>query len=277
MALPAFMTSSTSKSCVARMVARLSVCLFTVYESQIPSEDGAKASPVVRFSPIAFSVRSCSSSTLMMASCTSSPLFSARVLGIIIRASAKACTPSLALPVTACLRRSSMRQAAISKEPAPGTNILSSRAPFTARRPSRTASLIWSMVCLLGPRMSTVHELPCLASSTKVNLSSPRVSSRILPAQPNTEGSKSSTAFTGNPPQASVSLSILRRLARRSAKIPSRANISSDTGSIPFWLITTKLSPSLHTERLKAITAFTFSSVNLRSLSTSLSRSSAVE
>ncbi|RYY78399.1 hypothetical protein EON63_17805 [archaeon] len=76
--------------------------------------------------------------------------------------------------------------------------------------------------------------LPCLTFSTKVNLSSPRVSSRTLPAQPrvyivydvwcmvygawclvhsvwlcnipSTEGSRSSTLFTGEPPQARVSL-----------------------------------------------------------------------
>ena len=49
------------------------------------------------------------------------------------------------------------------------------------------------------------------------------------------------------PPQASERRSMLRRLARRSPRMPSRASRSSDMGSMPFWLITTKPCPSLHT------------------------------
>ena len=40
---------------------------------------------------------------------------------------------------------------------------------------------------------------------------------------------------------------MLRRLARRSARMPDLASRSSDMGSMPFWLITTKPSPPLHT------------------------------
>ena len=59
--------------------------------------------------------------------------------------------------------------------------------------------------------------------------------------------------------------------------MPSFASMSSESGSIPFWLITTKLSPSLHTERLNSMSCLHLSSVNLRSLSIIFSRSSADE
>lgn len=45
------------------------------------------------------------------------------------------------------------------------------------------------------------------------------------------------------PPHASARRSMLRRLARRSARMPSLASRSSDMGSMPFWLITTKPCP----------------------------------
>ena len=93
---------------------------------------------------------------------------------------------------------------------------------------------------------------------------------------------------------------MLRRLARRRARMPSLANISRERGSMPFWLITTNVSPSLHTYReewvggwvgeevggwvgglctlrLKSMTCLTFSSVKRRSEETSFSRSSALE
>src|SRR6056297_628431 len=44
-----------------------------------------------------------------------------------------------------------MCEAATSKLPPPGTRALSSIAFFTARRPSRSGSLIWSIVCWFGP------------------------------------------------------------------------------------------------------------------------------
>lgn len=49
----------------------------------------------------------------------------------------------------------------------------SSIAFFTARRPSRRASLICVKVCLFGPLRSSVTDRGLLHSSTKVNFSSP--------------------------------------------------------------------------------------------------------
>mmetsp|Transcript_23202 Transcript_23202/g.46307 ORF Transcript_23202/g.46307 Transcript_23202/m.46307 type:complete len:215 (-) Transcript_23202:900-1544(-) len=212
----------------------------------------------------------------MMVSCTSRPEFSARVLGTISRASAYASTPSLARPLTV-LTTLSRRccAAAISKAPAPGTMHLSSTQFLTALSPSRTASLIWSTVCWLGPLMRTVHAFGMRHSSTKVNLSSPNITSDTFPAYPSIEASMSSTEFMGAPPQARERRSMFRRLTRRRARIPSFENMSRESGSMPFMFSMTKLSPSLHTDRLKLTTARHRSSSHFRSDSTSFSRSSA--
>ncbi len=53
----------------------------------------------------------------------------------------------------------------------------SSMTFLTARRPSRQASLICAMVCLLGPLISTVHEKGLATPSTNVYTSSPSVCS----------------------------------------------------------------------------------------------------
>ena len=69
------------------------------------------------------------------------------VFGIINNASANAITPNFALPTvfgtTSLIKK---RLAANSNAPPPGTTALSSTAFFTARKPSFTASLIWSIV-----------------------------------------------------------------------------------------------------------------------------------
>lgn len=54
-----------------------------------------------------------------------------------------------------------------------------------------------------------------------------------MPAQPKTSSDKSSTELTLSPPHANCKRSILRRLARRKAKIPFCANKSNEGGSIP--------------------------------------------
>mmetsp|Transcript_29014 Transcript_29014/g.50082 ORF Transcript_29014/g.50082 Transcript_29014/m.50082 type:complete len:244 (-) Transcript_29014:286-1017(-) len=243
----------------------------------MPSAAGRMHSPVTRSRPMAAPSFSCSSWSEMIESCTSKPEFSARTFGMMSMASAYACTPSLALPVTVPLKPISDVYAAVSKAPAPATTALSSIAFLAARRPSRTASLIWSMVWVLGPLMRMVHDLAALTSSMNVNLSSPSCSSYTLPAQPSTLGSRSISELTGVPPHARVTRSMLRRLARRTAKMPSLASMSSDIGSMPFWLIITKLWPSVQTCLLSSMKAPTFSSVNLRSDSTSFCLSSAFE
>lgn len=48
------------------------------------------------------------------------------------------------------------------------------------------------------------------------------------------------TELMAKPPHAACSRSMLRFLARRSPMIPSLASRSSEMGSMPFWLITTK-------------------------------------
>ena len=60
--------------------------------------------------------------------------------------------------------------------------------------------------------------------------------------------------------------------------MPAFASMSSDSGSIPFWLITTKFFPfsGVHMKFLKSTIARTLSSVNFRSAATSSSRSCAV-
>ena len=78
--------------------------------------------------------------------------------------------------------------------------------------------------------------------------------------------------------------SMLRRFARRRARIPFLARISRERGSMPFWLITTKffffsLLPTAWSQtRFLSSTIFLhFASVNRRSDSTSFSRCSADE
>lgn len=70
----------------------------------------------------------------------------------------------------------------------------------------------------------TTHHTPHTLTST---------CSYTVPAKPRQSGSNSSREFKAIPPQASVSLSIFLRLARRSATIPSLARRSRDIGSIP--------------------------------------------
>ncbi|RNA05078.1 hypothetical protein BpHYR1_051544 [Brachionus plicatilis] len=96
-------------------------------------------------------------------------------------------------------------------------------------------------------------------------------------AWPKFSGNKSSTELTATPPHASVSRSMFLLLARRRAIIPSAASKSSETGSMPFWLMSTKLLlvPS-HTFFFSSMIFFTFSSVKARSAATNLSLSSAL-
>lgn len=78
--------------------------------------------------------------------------------------------------------------------------------------------------------------------------------------------------------------SMFLRFALRRAMIPFFARISRERGSMPFWLMTTKFflfsfeSTAWSQTRFLSSTIFlTFSSVNLRSDSTSFSRCSAEE
>ena len=48
------------------------------------------------------------------------------------------------------------------------------------------------------------------------------------------------TELMAKPPQAACRRSMLRFLARRSPMMPALANMSSEMGSMPFWLITMK-------------------------------------
>lgn len=143
---------------------------------------------------------------------TSKPEFSARVLGMTNSASANACTPSLALPVTSLLYSTRWRWAASSKAPAPGTSALSSMAFLTARRPSLTASFSCAMVCGLGPFIRMEHENGLATSSMNVYFSSPSVCWYTLPAVPRHSSSRpSSTELRHMPPQARMRRSMLRR------------------------------------------------------------------
>jgi len=86
---------------------------------------------------------------------------------------------------------------------------------------------------------------------------------RVLttPAHPRQLLVSPSVEFMASEPQAFASRSMLRRLQRRSPRIPAFASMSSESGSIPFWLITTKFSSSLHTLRLNSMIWRTLSSV----------------
>mmetsp|Transcript_18122 Transcript_18122/g.56230 ORF Transcript_18122/g.56230 Transcript_18122/m.56230 type:complete len:217 (+) Transcript_18122:276-926(+) len=214
----------------------------------------------------------------MTVSCASKPPVSASVLGMVSSDSAKAATPSLTRPLTVGLiLLSRCCAAATSKAPAPGTTAPSSITFFTARRPSRTASFICAMTWSLGPLSSIVQLRPSLQSSTKVNTSSPSVCSYTHPACPRISSPISGSIwFTASPPHASTSRSMLRRLQRRSAMMPSLDSRSRLSGSMPFWLITTNvLSVPSHTFFLSAITSRTRLSVYSRSAATMLSRCSA--
>mmetsp|Transcript_18797 Transcript_18797/g.41129 ORF Transcript_18797/g.41129 Transcript_18797/m.41129 type:complete len:312 (+) Transcript_18797:241-1176(+) len=273
MFMPARITSSTNRSCEAITGAECRIWRLTQKLSYTPSIDGLMGSPVTTSNPttLPFTYSSVSS---MFFSCASKPEFSASVLGMTSSASANASTPSLARPCTVAItlvRR--LYVAATSNAPAPCTTALSLRTLFTARRPSRTASLICAMLWSFCPLISTVHAPGFFGSSTKVYTSSPRTCSYTLPAKPHASGSSSSSEFTAYPPQHSTRRSMLRFLARRSATMPARANISREMGSMPFWLITTKfLSVPSHIFFLRAMTASTRMSVNLRSALTNLSR-----
>lgn len=76
----------------------------------------------------------------------------AKVFGITNKESAKACTPNFALPLADFLISPlKWAWAAISNEPAPGINDLSSNAFLIDLNPSLIASEIWAMVWLFGP------------------------------------------------------------------------------------------------------------------------------
>mmetsp|Transcript_16754 Transcript_16754/g.56271 ORF Transcript_16754/g.56271 Transcript_16754/m.56271 type:complete len:200 (+) Transcript_16754:1996-2595(+) len=167
--------------------------------------------------------------------------------------------------------------ACTSKAPAPWTILASSTALRTARRPSRIASFIWSMMCLCGPLSRMVHDCGWRGPSMKVKASSPSCCSYTSSAYPSTSGVMSSKELTAVPPQARVSRSILRRLARRSASTPAFWSASRASGSMPFWLITTKSSPLAHTLALRSRMSLTRSSTHLRSAASIFSRCSALE
>ena len=66
-------------------------------------------------------------------------------------------------------------------------------------------------------------------------------------AHPRQSGDSSSAELIAKPPQARLKRSMFRFLARRSPRMPSFASRSRLRGSMPFWLITTKVSPSWQT------------------------------
>mmetsp|Transcript_10751 Transcript_10751/g.16158 ORF Transcript_10751/g.16158 Transcript_10751/m.16158 type:complete len:225 (+) Transcript_10751:468-1142(+) len=169
--------------------------------------------------------------------------------------------------------------ACASKQPAPNTKLPSTITFLTALSPSRTASLIWLMVCRLGPRIRTVQLNAFLTSSINVNLSSPSVCSYTSPARPKQSGVKSFSELTAKPPHANGIRSILRFLARRMPTIPSFCNKSNEIGSMPCWFTNTNdlLGSSPHTFFLSANTACTLSLTCLRSDATNFSRCSADE
>ena len=70
---------------------------------------------------------------------------------------------------------------------------------------------------------------------------------RALKAYPRQSGESSSAELTAKPPQARLSRSMFLFFARLRPRMPSLASRSRLRGSMPFWLITTKLSPSLQT------------------------------
>ena len=159
MLTPALRTSSTSSSCDATTGADCSTCLLTHALSQIPASAASRAPPLATSTPIgavdvvvdffppssspSSPARRRSSSTAKTASTPTCPAFSARVFGTASSASAKAATPSFALPTASAPPSSrTCAAAATSKAPAPGTSAPSSMAFLTARRPSRRASLI---------------------------------------------------------------------------------------------------------------------------------------
>lgn len=125
-----------------------------------------------------------SSFSKMIAYCISNPLFSAKVLGITNKASAKAWMPSLALPSTVFAYSVKWTLQAISKDPAPGTTHLSSKTFFTALRPSRVAYFSIEIVCSLAPLINMVQLLPHLTPSMKVYFYSPSTTSYTLSAWP---------------------------------------------------------------------------------------------
>mmetsp|Transcript_27339 Transcript_27339/g.76346 ORF Transcript_27339/g.76346 Transcript_27339/m.76346 type:complete len:413 (-) Transcript_27339:119-1357(-) len=245
----------------------------------MPAVMGSRGSPENTSKPT-MSPFSCCSCTAISDSCTSWPLFSARILGMMSMASAKAWTPSFFLPSTV-LAVSVVRWwcSATSRAPAPGTTWLSSSTFFTALNPSLTASLICAMVWSFWPLMRIVLLLGFFTCSTKVYFSSPRMCSSTSPAHPSTSGHSSSQVFTATPPQANTRRSMLRFLARRRATMPAFWKASREMGSMPFWLITTKplSGSSPHTFFFSAMTCATRSSVHFRSASTSFSRWSALE
>lgn len=103
--------------------------------------------------------------------------------------------------------------------------------------------------------VSSLLNLRSLTSEQTLTLNAKSSYSKILQhnrfqasAYPRASGVSSSTELMAKPPQASVRRSMFLRLARRRPRIPSLASMSSEMGSMPFWLITTKvLSPPAHT------------------------------
>mmetsp|Transcript_112467 Transcript_112467/g.363161 ORF Transcript_112467/g.363161 Transcript_112467/m.363161 type:complete len:246 (-) Transcript_112467:801-1538(-) len=242
----------------------------------MPSITGSMGSPVATLTPTGEFLDSRAAMTFSSFSCTSRPEFSRSVFGTDSMALPKISTPSRGLPSTLRLNCSRCTCAATSKAPAPGTTASSSRVFCTARRPSLMASFICAMLWSVEPWIRIVQLCGFFTPSMKVYFSSSRVCSYTSSAKPRSSSSRSSTAFTATPPTASGNRSMFRRLARRSAMMPSCASISRDGGSMPFWLMTTRfrLFSSVQTFFLSSTIFRTFSSVNLRSDSTSLSRCS---
>mmetsp|Transcript_5464 Transcript_5464/g.20436 ORF Transcript_5464/g.20436 Transcript_5464/m.20436 type:complete len:213 (+) Transcript_5464:1463-2101(+) len=209
--------------------------------------------PVCKFNPGVRSFFNASSISRVQSS-GSNPELVANVFGMANIASAKHRTPSFGRPETVSANLYKCLDSSISNAPAPGITQLSSRVFFTARSPSRTAPLIWAIVCKFGPLRRMVQLLP-FTPSTKVKRSSTSNCSYTWSACPRTSGESSSIALMAEPPQARVRRSMLRLFARRSAVIPFFAKRSNESGSIPFWLMTTKFSPFLQISFFRSMMA----------------------
>mmetsp|Transcript_11440 Transcript_11440/g.32129 ORF Transcript_11440/g.32129 Transcript_11440/m.32129 type:complete len:214 (-) Transcript_11440:1026-1667(-) len=213
-----------------------------------------------------------------MVSSRSKPELTASVLGITRKASANTRTPRRERPLTSFSYSRRALLKCTSNAPPPGTTFLSSRTFFTARSPSRTASLSCVMVWELGPLIRKVQLVGFFTPSMKKYLFSPRWCSYTCSAHPRSLSSSPSRELTELPPADFTIRSMFRRFARRNAMIPALASMSKDAGSMPFWFTTRKfLSGVSQTFSFNSMILRTRLSINARSPSAIFMRSSTLE
>ncbi|BAA29086.1 173aa long hypothetical protein [Pyrococcus horikoshii OT3] len=158
--------------------------------------------------------------TLTSVSIGSRPAFSASVLGITLRASAKASIANCSLPPTSFAYSSSLMLSSISLAPPPAIIFPSSSMSLTTLMASSRALSTSSTTCSVPPLMSIVTALGFLQPSTKIMFSPATFLSSTSSASPRSSGVRSLMLVTILAPVALASFSMSLFLTLLTANIP---------------------------------------------------------